>query len=129
MKGILEAKSKDGTSVKIKGKLWIDLTEQAQKFAKNIETGAEVEYETDGSFIREILDKETQKIFDEAEKGFKTADKVKESSSVSKKMADCLIKAEAIYHSEVLSKEFKEKLDWTKISISMFIAEMKNGRR
>ena len=72
-----------------------------------------VEYTTDGSFIR--------KISGDAPKAYDT-------TKTDQLMADCLIKTETIYRAEALGDDFKEKLDWTKIALSLFIAETKKAK-
>lgn len=58
---------------------------------------------------------------------FQPASKVMEKPNLQQMMGDALFQAQEIYDSALLSEEFRQKLEWSKVALSLFIQKCRES--
>lgn len=118
MEGVINAISHDRFGIKIGEKWYNAKDKKVQEYFKNLNKGDSIEFDADEKNNLTFVKKKV--------KEFQKADEIETRVNFDSIMADTLVKVSGMYENEeIVGKELREKLDWTKITITLFITKTK----
>ena len=115
MEGKVEAISKERYGLKIGGRWFNAKQDNVKEFFEFIEKGDVVEFVNDGNEL--VFIKKVEKARPEAKA------EAKAEASLKEKMKEIIEDTQEMYFSENIKEEFRDKIDWTKVILTLFITE------